>query len=89
MTMQLPPQVEARIREKVESGLYACADAALETAVELLDDYDRQVQQLRAAIAEGEQGEPIPWAPELMAQLSREADEMFRRGEQPDPDVCP
>lgn len=89
MTMQLPPRVEARIREKVESGLYASVDAVLETAVELLDGYDRQVQRLRAAIAEGEQGETIPWTPEMMEQLSREADEMFLRGEKPDPDVCP
>jgi putative addiction module CopG family antidote len=89
MTIQLPPNIEARIREKVESGLYASAATALETAVELLDDYDRQVRRLRAAITEGEQGEPVPWTPELMAQLSREADEMFRRGEQPDPDICP
>ena len=89
MTMQLPPRVEARIREKVESGLYASVDAALETAVELLDEYDQQLQRLRAAIAVGEKGEAIPWTPDLLEQLTREADGMFRRGEKPDPDVCP
>jgi hypothetical protein len=31
----------------------------------------------------------MPWTPELMAQLSREAEAMERRGELPDLDVCP
>jgi hypothetical protein len=44
---------------------------------------------LRALIVEGEEGEGVPWTPELMKQLSREADERYRRGEQPNPDVCP
>jgi hypothetical protein len=48
-----------------------------------------QVQRLRVAIIEDQEGEPLPWTPELMAQLSREADEMRRRGETPEPDVCP
>jgi hypothetical protein len=34
-------------------------------------------------------GEAIPWTPELMDEISREADEMYWRGEKPDPDVCP
>ena len=91
MSIQLPPQAEALIREKVKSGLYANAEEAIEAAVHLLDDHDRrlQVRRLRAAIAEGEEGEALPWTPELMAQLSLEADEMHRRGETPNPDVCP
>lgn len=89
MTVSLTPQHEALIRQKVEAGLYATADEAIAAAVRLLDEHDRQLHRLRAAIAEGEEGEAIPWTPELTAQLSREADEMSRRGEQPDPDVCP
>jgi hypothetical protein len=34
-------------------------------------------------------GEAIPWTPELMDEISREADEMYWRGEKPDPYVCP
>lgn len=89
MPIQLTPQAEARIREKVTSGLYANPEAAIEAAVRLLDEYDRRVQRLRVALAEGEEGEALPWTPELMEQLSREAEEMQRRGETPDPDVCP
>ncbi|MGH2531346.1 MAG: hypothetical protein ACRDJW_03465 [Thermomicrobiales bacterium] len=34
-------------------------------------------------------GEDVEWTPAMKEQLSREADEMFRRGELPDPDVLP
>lgn len=47
------------------------------------------MERLREAIATGEDGEALPWTPELMAQLSREAEQLQRRGESPDPDVCP
>ena len=86
MPIQLTPEAEALIREKVKSGLYANAEVAVETAVQLLDAYDHQVQRLRNAIAEGEEGEATPWTPALMAQLNREADGMYRRGAIPDPD---
>jgi putative addiction module CopG family antidote len=89
MPIQLTPMAEALIRQKVRSGLYDNAEAAIDAAVQLLDDRDRRVERLRAAIAEGERGEALPWTPELMEQLSREAEDMQRRGEAPDPDVCP
>jgi antitoxin ParD1/3/4 len=90
MSIQLSPQVEALIWEQVDSGRYATAEEVIEAAVRLLDQRDQQLQQLRAKIQIGlNSGEGIEWTPELMEQLSREADEMYRRGEQPDPDVCP
>ncbi len=91
MPIQLTPEAEALIEKKVQSGLYASPEAAIEAAVQLLDEHDRRLhlQRLRAAIAKGEEGEALPWKPELMARLTREADEMQRRGEMPDPDVCP
>jgi len=89
MPIELSPQTEALIREKVKQGLYANADEAIAAAVRLLDEYDHRVTRLRAAVAAGEEGESLPWTPELMDQLSREAEEMHQRGETPDPDVCP
>ena len=89
MAIQLNPETETLIKQKVESGLYPNAEAALDTAVQLLDEHDRKLQRLRAAIAEGKKGDPVPWTPELMEQILQEADEMYRRGELPDPDVCP
>jgi putative addiction module CopG family antidote len=89
MPIELSPQAEALIQEKVRSGLYANAEAAVDAVVQLLDQYDRRLQRLRDAIAVGEEGDAIPWSPELMNQLRQEAEEMLRRGEVPDPDVCP
>jgi putative addiction module CopG family antidote len=89
MSIQLPPQAEAIIRQKVDDGLYPNPDAALDAAVRLLDEYDRHLQRLREAIAEGEEGEAEPWTPELMDRLTGEAEAMQFRGERPDPDVCP
>jgi hypothetical protein len=52
-----------------------------------------RLQRLRESLieadAEIERGEGVEWSSELMERLSREADEMFRQGMQPDPDVCP
>jgi antitoxin ParD1/3/4 len=85
----LTPQVEALIRRKVDAGLYADADAVLREALRLLDEHDRRTQRLQAALLEGEQGEGIPYTPELLDEIDREVDERLRRGDQPSPDVCP
>ena len=89
MPIELSPQTEALIREKVKQGLYANADEAIAAAVRLLDEHDRHMTRLRAAIAAGEEGEALPWTPALMDKLTREAEEMRHRGETPNPDVCP
>lgn len=89
MTIQLHPETELLIQQEVERGLYPTAEAALAVAMQLLDDHDRKLQRLRELIAEGEIGEGIPRTSDLIAQIRREADEMHRRGETPDPDVCP
>jgi antitoxin ParD1/3/4 len=88
MTISLTPRLEDLIREKVESGLYADADAVLTEALRLLDERDR-FRRLRAALADGEKGEGIRFTPELMEQIKRDADRMELEGKQPNPDVCP
>jgi hypothetical protein len=40
-------------------------------------------------LAEIERGEGYEWTPELMEEISREADEQIRLGRLPKPDVCP
>ncbi len=89
MAIQLNPKTETLIKQKVESGLYPNVEAALDTAVQLLDEHDRKLQRLRELVAEGEIGEGVPWTPDLIKEIRREADEMHRRGELPDPEVCP
>ena len=93
MSVVLDAQLEAIIRQKVESGLYADADAVLREALRLLDERDRRLQDLRAKLQVGleqiERGETVAFTPELLEEISREAEEMVLRGEEPDPDVCP
>jgi putative addiction module CopG family antidote len=88
MSITLSSKHQALVQRKVDEGLYSDTDSVVERALELLDRQDR-VEWLRAAIAEGEKGEGIPYTPELLAEIERESEERFLRGELPHPDVCP
>ena len=88
MVVTLSPQIEELIRRKVDRGDYQDAETLVDRAVRLLDLHDQR-ERLIAALAEGEIGEAVEWTPELSEQLSRSAEERFRRGELPDPAVCP
>ena len=59
----------------------------------MLNVRERRVQEIRASIEEGlaelERGEGIELTPEVMEEISREADELTRLGVLPKPDVCP
>ncbi len=90
MPMNLTPQHEALIRDKVEAGLYGSAEEAIATAVRLLDARDRAVRDLRVKIQIGiDSGEGVELTPELMDEIDWEAEAAFHRGEHPHPDVCP
>ena len=93
MTIQLPPDVEASIRQRVRRGRFADATEVVREAMRLLDERERQLDVLRVKIQigfdEADRGETDEWTPELRERLRREARAMHRRGEQPDPDVCP
>ncbi len=84
MSITLSPQMEAAIRKKVEKGLYASTDEALETAVKLLDERDQQLQKLRSEVAVGlaqlEKGEMISYTPDMLDRLIREASERTHLG---------
>jgi Arc/MetJ-type ribon-helix-helix transcriptional regulator len=65
---------------------------ALREAVRLLDERDH-LQHLRALLAVGleqaDRGELIELTPELLDEIDREVDERLRRGDLPNPEVCP
>lgn len=92
MIVELTPQLEAVIREKVDSGRYANAREVIEDALLLMENRDK-VERLRAAIAVGleqlERGEVIPWTADSMERLIREADEEDRQGLPMSADVLP
>ncbi len=92
LTVILSQQLEALVREKVDSGRYADPNAVVEEALRLLDDRDR-LERLRAEIALGlediERGEVVDFTPELWDQLIREAEEDERNGVPIDDPVLP
>ncbi len=92
MIVELTPQLEAVIREKVDSGRYANAFEVIEDALLLMENRDK-VERLRAAIAVGleqlERGEVIPWTADSMDRLIQEANEEDRQGLPISADVLP
>lgn len=92
MNVHLDAELEDLVRQKVETGLYPDVDTIVQGALRLLDRRDR-LAYLRAAIANAdaqiERGEYVEWTPDLMDELSREAEEMVRQGIQPHSDGCP
>lgn len=92
MSITIPPDLEARIRAKVDAGQFASVDAALAEAVELLDraaERLQRVERLRALISEGAEREMIPLTEELKAASWERAKRRARAGERPNPDVMP
>jgi antitoxin ParD1/3/4 len=80
MSVQIAPDLEAIIRDKVETGGYADADAVLREAMRLLEDRDRRQAWLLQALAEGEKGEAVEFTPKRMERIRRRARENARLG---------
>ena len=91
--MQLPADIEARVQEKVARGEFSDADAVIREAMRLLDEQEHQLGRLRAMLQTGlnqlDQGEGARFTPKLVAQMRRDAEDRFRRGERANPDVGP
>ena len=92
MNVSLTPELEAMIRQQVDPGRYNNASEVVREALRLLDEH-RRVQHLRSLLAVGleqaQRGELVEFTPELMGDIHRRAEERFRRGEEPNLDVCP
>jgi putative addiction module CopG family antidote len=90
MTRQLAHEHEARIKRMLDSGSFTDVDQVIGEALDLLEERERRLQALRAKLQVGfDSGEGIEYTPELMDEIEREAEEAYRRGEKPSPDVCP
>jgi antitoxin ParD1/3/4 len=90
--MSLTPQLEAMIRQRVESGRYNDASEVVQEALRLLEEREKR-DHLRALLEVGleqsRRGDVVEFTPALMENIKRRAHERFLRGEEPDPDVCP
>jgi antitoxin ParD1/3/4 len=92
MNVSLTPELEALVRRQVETGQYTGPDQVMREALQLLEERDRQ-RRLKAALAVGDEqygrGEVVPWTPDMLDQLIREADEEDRQGLPISDDVQP
>ena len=76
MNINLTPQLENLVRQKVASGLYTSASEVVREALRLMDEKDRlmnaKLEQLRQDIREGlESGPAEPWDPEEIKRAGR------------------
>lgn len=77
MNVNLTPQLEALIKQKVASGLYGSASEVVREALRLMEEQDRiravKLEQLRQDIHEGlNSGESTPWDAEEIKRDGRE-----------------
>lgn len=91
--IHVTPEIEADIRQRVESGEYADESDVLRMALRELQIREKRIREIRASIEKGmeeiDRGGGYELTPELMEEIGREADEMVRLGRLPKPDVCP
>jgi antitoxin ParD1/3/4 len=76
MNVNLSPQLEELVRQKVASGLYTSASEVVREALRLMEEQDRiravKLEQLRQDIREGlDSGPATPWSPEEAQQEGR------------------
>lgn len=89
MNVNLTPQLEEMVRQKVASGLYTSASEVVREALRLMDEQDRvraaKLEQLRQDIREGlNSGEPTPWDPEEIKREGRSRRESRLHAIRPD-----
>lgn len=57
MNVSLPPELEARVRQRVESGMYGSASEVIREALRLFEAYEQvktaKLEELRQDIAKG------------------------------------
>ena len=83
MSSTLSPEAEAQVKELVDRGGYTDADAVRAEALRVLRERT-QLARLRELIAVAEEqaarGQLVPWTPDFIDRLKREAEEDERLG---------
>jgi putative addiction module CopG family antidote len=92
VSLSLAPQIEAKIREKIDTGRYADENEVVQVALDLLDERDRRAY-LRDALARAEEqiarGEGVLYTPELREEIRQAARRKLQEGQTPNSDVVP
>lgn len=86
MNVNLSPQLEDMVKQKVASGLYNSASEVVREALRLMEEQDQlraaKLEQLRQDIREGlDSGKPTPWDAEEIKREGRQRRAARRRDE--------
>ena len=83
MSIQLSPEAEALVRQLIERGDYDDPEAVVDEALRVLMERDK-LERLKELIAIGDEqaarGQVVPWTPDFLDRLKREAAEDIRLG---------
>jgi len=76
MNINLTPQLEEMVRQKVSSGLYTSASEVVREALRLMDEKDQlraaKLEQLRQAVQDGvDSGAAAVWDPDELKRAGR------------------
>lgn len=92
MMVEIGPDLEAVIRERVDGGKYPNAEEVVQAALRLLKERD-DLEELRAKVKIGldqlDRGEGVVLTPAVYEQILENARQRYRDGAQPNPDVLP
>ena len=84
MSLTLTPEIEAKIRDRVDSGRYGDAADVISAALRLLEERERS-EHLNTLLAVGleqaKRGELVEFTPEWVADLERRVEERMLIGE--------
>jgi len=93
MAIQLAPDIEASIRQRLEDGNFRNENEVVREAMHLLELREYRRLRLQASVLESfaavERGEGVELTSELWDILIEEAEDELRRDIGPKPDVCP
>jgi antitoxin ParD1/3/4 len=93
MHVNLSPEMEGFIKNKVASGFYGNATEVIRDAIRRMQAEESRATAWRAAIAKGDaqldRGEGAEYTPELMESITQSAIAAMHNGQPIDPDVLP
>ena len=93
MSVRLDDKTETIISEKVAKGQFRDASETIAEAIRQMDERDRRLEELRAALAvaedQFERGERSEWTSELASEILAEATRRAAAGKKPKRDVTP
>ena len=93
MHVNLSPEMEGFIKEKVASGFYGNATEVIRDAIRRMQTDDARIAAWQAAVAKGDaeldRGEGAAFTPELLSALTQSAIDSLHSADPIDPDVRP